>query len=418
MRLRITILSLMLLISGYAVGRAEDNDSLSQRVTEIESEIEGINEPLQALITDVTGLKKLKVSGYMQTRFDYSDSSKSAHGGESKNTAISSFGNNFYIRRGRVKFSYEPTPKTSKYVLYLNFSRSGYPTILEAYSELYKNLKPDGSIAAAFTIGQFNIPFGYEIEFSSSKRDFGERSLAENALFPGERDRGINLNLKVGNEMIWQFNVAALQGRGINGTGSTDWQDFTKPKDVIGRIRANWKNYYIGASYYSGETYIEPVAFSSTWTDANKDSVVDPGEVKYVDAKDSRIFEKVRRGVDAQAYFDLLRCGGTAVKAELFQGFGVGSNDFRFFGYYIWLSQQLGTKFGFAYRFDSWDPNTYDYSKGDRVNQHDMVLHYYWDSNVRLSVEYIMPKDQLDPTNANDKDRNDNTIRFQSLFVF
>ena len=32
--------------------------------------------------------------------------------------------------------------------------------------------------------GQFNIPFGYEIERSSSVRELLERSRAENVLFP------------------------------------------------------------------------------------------------------------------------------------------------------------------------------------------------------------------------------------------
>lgn len=394
-------------------GQAQE-DSLSKRVEAVESEVEGIKEPLSTLLTDVTGLKKIKLTGYMQARYDYSDRSRSALDNESKNSAISSFGNNFYVRRARLKVTYEPAPLTSKYVFYLNFGRSGFPTVLEAYAQLYKKIKSDGTMVADLTFGQFNIPFGYEIEYSSSKRDFGERSLAENALFPGERDRGANLNFDfMTNPVSVKVNVAMLQGRGISGTGSTDWQDFTKPKDAIGRIRLNWKNYYIGASYYTGEVYVEPVAFSSTWLDNNRNGVVDSGEVAYVSAKSSNIFEKVRRGIDAQAYFDLIPAGGTAIRAEYFQGFGVGTADSRFLGYYVWLSQQLTTKFGFAYRFDSWDPNTN--KDGDRVNQHSMVFHHYWDSNTRLSLEYIIPKDEI--FNGS-KDKKDNTIRVQSLFVF
>ncbi len=415
MRIKPAILLAAIFLTLGQVTQAQE-DSLSKRVEAVEDEVDGIKEPLQTLLTDVTGLKKIKLTGYMQVRYDYSDRSRSALDNESKNTAISSFGNNFYVRRARLKIAYEPAPLTSKYVFYLNFGRSGFPTVLEAYGQLYKKLKSDGTAVADLTFGQFNVPFGYEIEYSSSKRDFGERSLAEQALFPGERDRGANLNFDFSrNEFSVKFNAAMLQGRGINGTGSTDWQDFTKPKDAIGRVRVNWKNYYVGASYYSGEVYVDPVAFSSTWSDGNRNGVIDSGEVSYVSAKNSNIFEKVRRGVDAQAYFDLIPAGGTAIRAEYFQGFGVGTADTRFLGYYVWLSQQLTTKFGFAYRFDSWDPNTAEAKKGDKVNQHSIVFHHYWDSNTRLSLEYIMPKDE---TINGSKDKKDNTIRLQSLFVF
>lgn len=412
----ITVLTLGLFSLGLA--QESESDSTKEKVEELKSKIEAMEEPFMALQTDVAGLKKLKLTGYMQVRFDYADSVKSGLNNEAKNSSISAFGNNFYIRRARLKVTYEPSPLTSKYVFYFNFGRSGFPTILEAYVQLYKQFVPTGELMADVTFGQFNVPFGYEIEYSSSKRDFGERSQAENALFPGERDRGANLNFEYSKMPFGaKFNFAALQGKGI-GTGSTDWQDFTKPKDVIGRARFNWQNYYVGLSYYFGQTYVEPVAFSSTWTDLNQDGIVDVGEMTYTQAKNSKLFDKVRRGVDAQAYLDLLPIGGTALRGEYYQGFGVGNNDSRFLGFYGWFSQQLTTKFGLAYRFDSWDPNTKSTVKGDKVNQHTAVVHYYWDSNTRISFEYVMPKDELDPNVLGDKDRNDNVFRVQTLFVF
>ncbi len=412
-----TLLTLTLLSLGWGQ-ETEPDTSLNEKVEEVKGKVEAMEEPFIGLQTDVAGLKKIKLTGYMQVRFDYADSSQSGLNNEAKNSSISAFGNNFYIRRARFKVTYEPSPLTSKYVFYFNFGRSGFPTILEAYAQLYKKITPAGDLMADLTFGQFNVPFGYEIEYSSSKRDFGERSQAENALFPGERDRGANLNFEYSKvPFTGKFNFAVLQGKGI-GTGSTDWQDFTKPKDIIGRARFNWQNYYLGLSYYFGQTYVEPVAFSSTWTDQNQNGIVDPGEVTYTQAKNSKLFDKVRRGVDAQAYLDLLSFGGTALKGEYYQGFGVGSNDSRFLGFYGWVSQQITNKFGLAYRFDRWDPNTKSTAKGDRVDQHTAVVHYYWDSNTRISFEYIIPKDELNPNVVGDKDRNDNIFRVQTLFVF
>ena len=416
---KLTVILVLSAVFGYRMAIAAE-DTLSQRFEDLERKVEAMQEPFLTMQGDVENLKKLKLSGYMQVRFDYADSAKSGLDNEAKNSSISAFGNNFYIRRARFKVTYEPSPLNSKYVFYFNFGRSGFPTILEAYAQLYKKFLPDGSIGADLTFGQFNVPFGYEIEYSSSKRDFGERSQAENALFPGERDRGVNLNFGFSQPTLpfdWKINFALLQGKGI-GTGSSDWQDFTKAKDMIGRTRFNYKNYYLGFSYYYGQTYVEPVPFSSVWTDTNQDLVVDSGEVTYTQAKNSDLFDKVRSGVDAQLYFDLLPFGGTALRGEYYQGFGVGSKDSRFQGYYAWFSQQITTKFGLAYRFDRWDPNARENAKGDRVDQHDFVFHYYWDSNTRISFEYVMPKDELDPALAGDKDRKDNVFRVQTLFVF
>lgn len=412
MNSKATVLLFLMLTSTAPIWAQED--SLSQKVEDLAGKVESMQEPFLGMQTDVENLKKLKLTGYMQVRFDYADSSKSGLNNEAKSSSISAFGNNFYIRRARLKVTYEPSPLTSKYVFYFNFGRSGFPTILEAYAQLFKPLNPAREYVLDLTFGQFNVPFGYEIEYSSSKRDFGERSQAENALFPGERDRGVNLNFDIQKPISWKVNFALLQGRGI-GTGSTEWQDFTKPKDMIGRLRLNYKSYYLGISYYQGQTYVEPVAFSSTWTDIDQDLVVDSGEVSYTQAKNSKLFDKVRRGVDAQLYFDFLPFGGTALRGEYYQGFGVGSNDTRFQGYYGWLSQQLTTKFGLAYRYDSWDPNARESSKGNRVDQHDFVFHYYWDANTRISLEYILPKDE---SVAGAKDRKDNIFRVQTLFVF
>lgn len=407
-------------IFAASLSLADEADSTQEKIEEVKGKVEAMEEPFLGLQSDVAGLKKIKLTGYMQVRFDYADSSQSALNNEAKNSAISSFGNNFYIRRARLKVTYQPSPLTSKYVFYFNFGRSGFPTILEAYVQLFKPLNPANEYVLDLTFGQFNVPFGYEIEYSSSKRDFGERSQSENALFPGERDRGINLNFDFSNPnfpVAWKANFAVLQGKGI-GTGSSDWQDFTKPKDMIGRLRLNYKSYYLGISYYQGQTYVEPVPFSSTWIDKNQDLVVDSGEVTYTQAKNSKLFDKVRHGADAQLYFDFLPFGGTALRGEYYQGFGVGSNDSRFQGFYAWLSQQITTKFGLAYRFDRWDPNARKTAKGDRVDQHDFIFHYYWDSHTRISLEYIIPKDELNPSVSGDKDRHDNVLRVQTLFVF
>jgi hypothetical protein len=84
-------------------------------------------------------------------------------------------------------------------------------TLLEAYLTLLDPWTPDHR--HGLTIGQMNVPFGYEIERSSSVRELPERSRAENVLFAGERDRGVKL---VSQWTPWlETVVAVLNGGGV-----------------------------------------------------------------------------------------------------------------------------------------------------------------------------------------------------------
>ena len=46
------------------------------------------------------------------------------------------------------------------------------------------------------TMGQFKVPFGYEVLQSSADREMPERARVIRALFPGERDRGARLTAR------------------------------------------------------------------------------------------------------------------------------------------------------------------------------------------------------------------------------
>ena len=45
-------------------------------------------------------------------------------------------------------------------------------------------------------MGQFKVPFGYEVLQSSADREMPERARVIRALFPGERDRGARLTAR------------------------------------------------------------------------------------------------------------------------------------------------------------------------------------------------------------------------------
>lgn len=396
-------------------------DSTQAKLQELKDRLDGVDGNLSTLNSDVAILKWVKISGYIQARYEYNDSSQNGIAGGydvSKNLNA----NNFYIRRGRIKFSIQPGT-SSKYVIYFDASKNTV-SLKEAYVELYKTIQAHN---LTLTFGQFNWPFGYEIEYSSSKRDFPERSLAENNLFPGERDRGVNFTWAL--PQYFQFNVGAFQGYGIQNSNFS-WVDPTKPKDVIARAKAKLGMVDLGVSGYWGKNYIPgsaAVGGSTMWYDSNGNGVIDPGETKTTAPKSAVPAvekDKIRYGADAQVYLDFLPLGGTGIRGELYSAkdFNKTAKDSlaKEMGWYLWLSQNIYTKFGAAVRYDYWDPNTDSNAKNDATGTLSLVLHYFWDSNVRITVAYDIPH-QLKDNSIFSKysgDRKDNRYTLQFQFTF
>jgi hypothetical protein len=380
------LLLLPLLLAAGAQAQTTSEDSLKTALHQVKERLEGVSENMATLNSDVSILKWIKLSGYLQARYEYNDTSTTGiTGGTDATKNLNA--NNLYIRRGRVKFSIQPG-STSKYVLYFDASKDKV-SLKEAYVELYKLMN---NHSFTLTAGQFNIPFGYEIEYSSSKRDFPERSLAENNLFKGERDRGVNLTWALPRYL--QFNVAVIQGYGIEDSKFT-WFSPTKSKHIIGRVKAKLGALDFGISGYHGTTYVPgtaAVAGSTTWYDANHDRIIDADEVKTVDAKTAtaaKEYDKNRVGVDAQWYLDVLPVGGTGIRAEFY---GARDKEKIERGWYLWLSQAIYKKFGAAMRYDYWDPNTNDESKDDATGTLSLAAHYFWDANVRITAAYDIPR--------------------------
>src|SRR5687768_2308606 len=114
----------------------------------------------------------LRITGYVQPQ--YVDDERTS---------------NFSVRRGRIKFTYQIS-KTSRFVVQPDFTSSGV-TLKDGYVEF---VEPWTSWKHTVTAGQFNWPFGFEIMYSSSRREMPERTLMYRTLFPGERDRGAMLS--------------------------------------------------------------------------------------------------------------------------------------------------------------------------------------------------------------------------------
>lgn len=189
---------------------------------------------VEGIKSDVSGLKNLKVSGYVQVQGQFVEKQDdpafkvpSVAGGDFP--AYSSDWARFGVRRGRIKMAYSISP-SSQAVIQFDATEKGMG-VKDAY---IKTAVPAIKFAT-LTAGVFNRPFGYEIEYSSSSRETPERSRMVQLLFPQERDLGAMVTLQAPKTSKWNFvklDVATIAGNGINA-------DIDRYKDVITRLNFN-----------------------------------------------------------------------------------------------------------------------------------------------------------------------------------
>jgi phosphate-selective porin len=203
---------------------------------------------VKELEKSVKTLEKFKVSGYVQTQFQYGEKDASLKVGAANEDSDASF-NRIGIRRGRVKFTY--AEKIASAVFQLDLTEKGI-----GFKDVYLDIKDPWLKTISLRAGIFDRPFGYEISYSSSRRESPERSTVFQTLFPEERDLGTMLVLQTpkGSKLNFlKLEAGLFAGNGIK-------QETDNKKDFIGHLSAENKfgdNFLIGGgiSYYNGNVY-------------------------------------------------------------------------------------------------------------------------------------------------------------------
>jgi len=380
-----------------AEGRAQEPAAPSvdaaQQLEDVRGRLEGMNEQLQTLQSDTDKLKKFKFSGYLQARWETA---------ENKNDSVRITGTplaftpanseRFYIRRGRLKLTYDSSP-LSQAVVYFDGGTDRTIRLLEAYVTLLDPWTPLHQ--HALTMGQMNVAFGYEIERSSSVRELPERSRAENVLFAGERDRGV----KIVSQWTPQFEtvVGVLNGGGVNQPDFPN-TDPTRQKDILARARFSQGTVDGAVSYYDGRN-VTPLTGPDVLTD------------------------KTRLGLDAQVYYALPVLGGGSLKGEYYRGKEINPDSVRtmttsssasprlllsgadpthfatnFLGWYAMWVQSLGERLQLAARYDVYDPN--DALSLDDFKRTSVGLNWFYDGFTRVTVSYDAPKTRPAPSGS------------------
>ncbi len=409
---RLLILAIFTVFSIYGQSQTQAVDSIKEVIDRHEGRINALDERVLVNEADLGKLNRIKVSGYVQAQWE-------SYGKDLVKTNDAN--NNFYIRRARIKFTYEALDGV-KFVIQPDFI-TGNLSLKDAYAVVNIPKLKDFTLWA----GQFARP-DYEVEYSSSQREVLERSRVIRAIYPGEREIGVKLEY-LGSKIPLKFQLMAMNG---NFTGSQA-KDYDSKKDLMGRLVYSIKipsagiGIDLGANGYYGGNRIKYNTFVS-----NLDGTLDSTSFKAGDYLDKKWI-----GGEIQIYADIL--GGLAIKGEYVAGVNSASSatnqdskaklaDMRkdptklrnFSGYYIYLIKNIGSKNQFVAKYDYYDPNTKlsgDAAKNELFYKTlTLAWQYYLNDNIRLSLNYEMPWNETNATNA--KDLKDNTlgVRIQAKF--
>jgi hypothetical protein len=390
-------------------------DSLKEVISNHDGKLTALDDRVLVNETDLSKLNKIKVSGYVQAQWEY-------YGKDL--VKLNEPTNTFYIRRARLKFTYEPADGV-KFVLQPDFS-TGNLTLKDAYAVVNIPWLKDWTLWA----GQFNRP-NYEVEYSSSQREVLERSRLIRAIYPGEREIGAKLEY-IGSKIPLKFQLMAMNG---NFTGTTA-KDVDSKKDIMTRLVYSVKMPSAGLGIDLGVNGY----FGGNRAKTNQYVLESDGVADSVAVGD--YLKKQWYGAEIQVFADVL--GGLALKGEYITGTNSTPSTIastatmaakkadpnkinNFSGYYVYFIKNIGQKNQFVAKYDYYDPNTKlsGDAAGSNIYYKTLTLawQYYLNDNIRISINYEMPQNEKSASvktvaGTGDELLKDNTfgIRIQAKF--
>jgi hypothetical protein len=381
-------------------------------------EMQAIQERLTALeeksgTTDAL-MKKLKISAYAQARYEARQNAVNGLDATGK----PGLADTFNIRRGRLKFTFAAN-KWSTLVISPDFASKGF-----TLKDLYIDLNDQWTKTHKLRVGQFNVPYGYEIEESSSAREMPERSRWERVLFPGERDRGAAI---YGDLSPLVYSLGVMNGnmsadRDANFTGV----DHNFAKQYLARVGIETGGLQAGVS---GSHNIKLIPAVAPDLDAG---IRGHGNKEYTERL---------AGVYLVYERELPYLGDFALKGEYNRGWtGIFADEFgttkpghlkperraKMLGWHVLVSQFVTANNQLAYRIEQFDPdlesrdkdcNTAKHAATDfchfsRITVHTVAWNYFFKENVRITTALEIPRQPAW------KDKQDNTFTEQVQYKF
>jgi hypothetical protein len=303
--------------------------AIDERLGAVESKLAGTEETVGAMQTSVDGLKKLKISGFIQGRYEY-------HQDAVDGTLRPKSENRFYVRHAYLGAKYEG--KNAEYFLQIDANNNDGFALKDAEASLVDTWTP---FHLKLTLGQFKVPFGYEILQSDADREMPERATVITTIFPGDRDRGLRLQDP--------SNTFGVVQNGYDPNGF---------KTIVGRLGADLGFLVGGFSFMWGRTLDTKFGALDVVNGSSTAGKLLPDTYTY--------YAQTRLGADVQGYVDVPEVGGLAVKGELIYArktnldyAGTLANsclNSQSLGWMVTVVQNIGPYLGLALRLDQFDP--------------------------------------------------------------
>ncbi len=415
-------------------------ESLKESIDEHSMKFAGYDERFSAAESLLDKLSKIKISGYIQAQYEMYDnwSADGTKHGVAPTIGARPTTNTFFIRRARVKFTYEALDGV-KFVLCPDFTIDKF-SVKDAYAVLNDRWTNTYSLY----LGQFNR-ITYDNEYSSASREFAERTLMTRTLYPTEREVGVKLeadfNTKYNFPLKLQF--AMFNGNFGEGAVASQQKDVDNSKDFMARAVYSLRMPKQGLVVdFGGHTYLGKTTFIAVDSTTPANNIFTDVNNKPFNPALGDTFDKELFAAEMQAYYDFL--GGMSLKGEYIRGTYSGTTNAaqvnslfnankvrNVEGYYLSLIKNVGKKHEASIRYDVFDPNT-KLSGNTVITSDDLKYHnwtftwqYFLDENVKIMACYNMPINEksiginaIKSPDYYNRDKTDNTftLRLQASF--
>lgn len=370
--------------------------AVAERLVAAEAKLKQLEEAQSATKATLDVFKRLKISGYIQGRFEWRQDAADGASLDKTGALVLNPSDRFYVRHGYLKTVYQG--QNMEYMLQVDSTGDGVAfkdaeaTFVDTWTPLHFRV----------TVGQFKLPFGHEMPQSDADRELPEHPLiiGSKGYFDGERDRGVRLQA----QYSWlRLVMAVVNGNGVKDKvyGSADPTAF---KDLVGRLGVDFTSITGGVSAYYGRGALDTTVVPA------KDTT--PASISYTAAN------RVRLGADVEAYLDTPHVGALVLKGEVIWGKDT-ARDFQSsvadpcktgskLGWYVSAVQKYGTHVGVALRLDQLDPSLSGAipdtcssaaalrtkSDADRITTLGGALLVYVSPNLQLTAAYEHPWEQ------------------------
>jgi hypothetical protein len=406
--------------------RAQEQAATKEDIQEVKDALQGVSESAAEYRGYVDALRKIKISGYIQSQWRLADVDlfPSTPSGVYPviNYPIGNFAggafpsatkNMFQVRRGRLKVVYDNV--LTQFVLQVDAIQTGFTT-----KDAYLMVTEPWTKSFGLQMGIFNRPFGYEIPYSSSNRETPERARIYQTLFPGERELGgeIFIAPPTGPLSFMRLDLGVF-----NGSGPTA-NEFDNYKDIIGHVSAQIPLDGIGAALDLGVSGYFGGVRNNTKNLYTMGTLPNGSQGYVLDSSATNLGAGVQRtyyGVDAQFYIDIPMIGGAILRGEYIFGKQPNTSSTstspsaqpatalyqrEVSGYLIYYIQNIGNHEQLVVKYDAYDPNTKvgagDFTSSNTSGATGLTstdLQYttlglgfvhHWDDNVKFMFYYEM----------------------------